>query len=776
MFLRITTLVFLLLFLTFFKGISSNNPRVTEAIKIDSLNLVSTEFSSLDTDSAIFHVLNKLKAAKDQKDKSLELKAHHELGFIFYGQNRFDAAAFHFNESLQLAKEINDFEGQALALNRLGNVYQLKTNYLRALDFYLQALKINKEINNDAEVARTLVNLANVYSVIGQYQRSIEHFLAAMDIHESTGEKEGLAWTSLGIARLFKKLNLLDRAMQYAQSALEYYKEIEKQTGNSVGVTLSLNEIGGIYSKQGDFEKALEYTQMVLDINTKSGNLHGQAANHISLGTIFIDKGNYGLARENLIEALKLKKQVNDSLDLAPLYRYLGQVEMQYGNTLKAHEYFNQSLDFANKHRLIPDLSQAYLSLSMVLSKTGQHQKALEAYKNYSLFRDSLNSSDIAKLEMQYEFEKREKEQELLARQREALQEARLERQRVVLIFFVVAFLLAGALAAFIFYGYREKKRINLLLVEQNNEISRQKQEIESQKEEIEQQRDFVTRQRDQIAEQQKLITDSITYASRIQNAVLPSEISIDGMPWQSFVFYKPKNIVSGDFYWVSKLSNGKIMLAVADCTGHGVPGAFMSMLGITLLREIAGKDEKLSSSDILMRMREMVILSLNQQGGKVDQADGMDMAIALVDPTTLMMEFAGAYLPAIIVREGDFDIDNNNPMLRGSNHSNLSMIELKGDKMPIGYHISGSTPFSSTHLQLKAGDMLYLFSDGYVDQFGGEKNIKFLQHNFRSLLFSIHNKDLADQKKIVIRTIEEYKGERKQVDDMLVLGVRIEK
>ena len=480
------------------------------------------------------------------------------------------------------------------------------------------------------------------------------------------------------------------------------------------------------------------------------------------------------LARANLSKALELKNQVGDSLDLAPLYRYLGQLEMQDGNSKKALSYFMLSLNFATKHRLIPDLSEAYLSLSLVYSKTKQFEKSLDAYKSYSSYKDSLNSNDISRLEMLYEFEKREKEQELLARQREALQEARLERQRVVLIFFVVAFILAGVLAAFIFYSYREKKRINQILVEQNIEITRQKAEIESQKEEIEQQRDFVTRQRDQIAEQQRLITDSITYASRIQSAILPSENTLKELPWESLVLYKPKNIVSGDFYWVSHLPNQKILVAVADCTGHGVPGAFMSMLGITLLREIASRDVGLTPSSILVHMRDMVILSLNQQAGKVDQADGMDMAIAIIDPSSLEMDFASAYLSAIVVREKDDSFDKNSVNPRIMHESDLSLIEFKGDKMPIGHHITGSAPFTNYRFNLQKGDMLYLFSDGYVDQFGGEKNIKFLMQNFRKLLLSIQSLELDKQKETLISTIEEYQGYRKQVDDMLVLGLKI--
>ncbi|MDD2278829.1 MAG: tetratricopeptide repeat protein, partial [Bacteroidales bacterium] len=698
----------------------------------------SIDLTLTSPDTSIFYALKAIVKAQEAGNNQELMKAYQQLGYIYYNQNNFDEAEKNFINSSRIAKSDNFPDGLALAYNRLGNVNQLKTNYLKALEYYTKALTLNKNQDNKPEIARTLVNLANAYGVIGQYQRSIEHFLEAMNIHEDSGDKDGLAWTSLGIARLFKKLDLLDRAMQYAENALGYYQQVQRESGNSIGVTLSLNEIGSIYHKLGNYPKALEYTNRVLDINRSNNNLHGQSANYLGLGIIYLDMHQNQLAKVNLSKALELKEQVGDSIDIAPLYRYLGQIEMEKGQVGPANQYFNESLSFAMQHRLLPEISEAYLSLSQVYSKQGNYKRSLDAFINHIAYKDSLNSSDISRLEMQYEFEKREKEQELMAKQREALQEVRLERQRVVLVFFVVAFLLAGALAGFIFYNYREKKRINSILLEQNNEISRQNREIESQKEEIEQQRDFVTKQRDQIVDQQRQITDSITYASRIQSAVLPGEIMLRKLPWQSFVFYKPRNIVSGDFYWATKLTNGKVLLAAADCTGHGVPGAFMSMLGITLLREISGKPEVFSPADMLSKLREMVIMSLNQQGGKVDQADGMDMSIVIINPDTLEVEFAGAYLSAIVVRQGDFDVlaESENPRLTQRN--GLSLLELRGNKMPIGHHVSGSQPFTNLSLQLKKNDMLYLFSDGYVDQFGGEKNIKFLLHNFRTLLMDI--------------------------------------
>lgn len=748
----------------------ANKEHAEVLLLIDS----SLKLSQTKPDSSLILALRADILSQNLGNLELMMKSQYQLGYVYYSLNRFDEAIKHFENSLQLAIKTSNREGEAMALNRLGNVFQLKTNYLQALDYYLSALDINKRIGNQAEVARTLGNLANVYSVIGQYQRSIEHFLEALNIHESMGEREGLAWTSLGIARLFKRLELLDKAMQYTESALVYYREIEHQTGKTVGVTLCLNELAGIYHKMGNFERAMEYNRMVLEINEKNGNIHGQASNHLTLGVIYLEKNNYDLAHKHLLNALALKEQVGDSLDLSLLYRHLGEVEMRKNNHKQALLYLNLSLKFAKEHRLIPDLSEAYLSLSQIYTRIGEYKKALENYSNHSAYKDSLNSSEISRLEMQYEFEKREKEQELIARQREALQELRIERQRAVLVFFVIAFLLAGSLAGYIFYVYREKKRTNQILIAQNNEISRQKKEIENQRDEIELQRDYVTRQRDQIAEQQRLITDSIMYASRIQNAVLPSKKSFEILPWESFVFYKPKNIVSGDFYWVSELSNGNFLIAVADCTGHGVPGAFMSMLGITLLREIVGKHKHHSPAQMLNELRKMVINSLNQQAGQVEQADGMDMAITIIDPRNLEMVYSGAYLSALVVRAETIEaVDEiQNPRIFSSN--GLSVLEFKGKKMPIGYHVLPDSAFEDHKFQLEKGDMLYLFSDGYIDQFGGEKNIKFLMQNFKELLISVNQFSPDAQKEKISTTIATFQGDNKQVDDMLVLGVRI--
>lgn len=765
------TIISVLIPLLFFGAsvLASENPDTVQILieKSEQMLLQSS-------DSALTIALAANRIALERGDAVAQMQVQHQIGFIYYNRNNFDLALHHFRISLELAQKSENPQGEALALNRIGNVLHLKTNYLQALDYYNSALELNTKNDFQPEIARTLVNIANAFSSIGQYQRSIEHFLHAMEIHEKTGDREGMAWASLGTARLFKLLGLYDKAMQYTETALGLYRELERETGKTTGVTLCLNELGSVYQKMGNFDRAQEYVKMVLEINVRNGNVHGQASNYMSLGVIFLEKGQNEKARTHLLKALELKGHVGDSIDLAPLNRHLGEVEFREANLNSALAYLQKSLKVATKNKQLSELGQSYFILSQIYKKQGDYKNAFNAFTSHSMFKDSLNASDISKLEMQYEFDKREKEQELVAQQRETFHQMQMERQRVVLIFFVVAFILAIGLAMSVFYAFREKQRVNRVLVQQNNEITRQKGEIEQQKEEIEQQRDFVTKQRDQIAEQQKLITDSILYASRIQNAVLPTRRILEEFPWETFILYKPKNIVSGDFYWSAKLSDGRQLIAVADCTGHGVPGAFMSMLGITLLREIVVHESHLSPSTILWKLREMVIDSLNPKSGQIDQADGMDMAICIIDPQSLTMEYAGAYNPVIIVRKEAFDEAGLPEKSRISKYQNCNILEVRGDKMPVGYYALENLPFTNSTIELQKNDSVYLFTDGIIDQFGGERNTKFLLTALKDLLASIQHLGMAQQNATIKRTIEEFMANKKQVDDMLALGIKI--
>jgi len=264
----------------------------------------------------------------------------------------------------------------------------------------------------------------------------------------------------------------------------------------------------------------------------------------------------------------------------------------------------------------------------------------------------------------------------------------------------------------------------------------------------------IVTEQRDQISHRNREIQNSITYARRIQNAVLPSEEFMKSILPNYFVIYKPRDIVSGDFYWADVYDN-KLLIAAVDATGHGVPGAFMSMLGISFLYEVTSKENQLNAGLILKELRDKIKKSLKQTNIDSEQKDGFDMALCIIDLQKKELEYAGAYNPLYLIRNGE-------------------LIEIKADKMPVGVHIVEKEYFTTHKTTLKTEDVIYIFSDGFADQIGGEFNSKFKTKPFKSLLGKIHNLPLNEQKEILENTFETWKGDNEQVDDVLIFSLKI--
>ena len=307
---------------------------------------------------------------------------------------------------------------------------------------------------------------------------------------------------------------------------------------------------------------------------------------------------------------------------------------------------------------------------------------------------------------------------------------------------------------------------------ERTLEINEQKQEIEAQRDEIEAQRDQLQEQKDMVVAQNLKITDSIDYAERIQAAVLPQKAYLAKVMPEHFILFKPKDVVSGDFYWVKKVRD-HLILVVADCTGHGVPGGFMSMLGITLLNEQVEKRSFDEPGEALNQLRIKVKETLAQEGRNEEQKDGMDIAFAVIDTKKLELKYAGAYNPLYIVRDDRKESDPSllaDLSIEGSGHQ---LFELKGDKQPIAIH-SMESAFSTRMVQLNKGDSLYMFSDGFIDQKGGEKSKKFLSRNFKRLLLEIQPLSMKEQKVRLENTFDAWKKDMEQIDDILVLGLRV--
>jgi serine phosphatase RsbU (regulator of sigma subunit) len=355
-------------------------------------------------------------------------------------------------------------------------------------------------------------------------------------------------------------------------------------------------------------------------------------------------------------------------------------------------------------------------------NRTGNSDSALKYYIDYSTYKDTLynieKTKNINKLEKIYETEKKE--------QQIALQKIKIRNNKIKLwALSVILFLILG-LVFQILRIIRNKKRTNNLL-KQKNKL---------------------------LAESNRLITSSITYASFIQAAILPPlDLFKESFP-QHFILFKPKDIVSGDFYWITKVKDQTI-IALADCTGHGVPGAFMSMLGITLLNEIINIQHIISTNKILDMLRKKIIDALRQKADTYDSRDGMDISVCSIDTQSKQMEFSGAYRPIVIL-------------------SDRKMKLIDGDKMPIGFHKTRNSPFKKIKYNFSSGDIFYLYTDGYPDQFGGELGKKYTRQKFRNLLDSIHELPLDEQKDKLEKELIKWKGNIEQIDDITVLGIKV--
>jgi len=308
-----------------------------------------------------------------------------------------------------------------------------------------------------------------------------------------------------------------------------------------------------------------------------------------------------------------------------------------------------------------------------------------------------------------------------------------IENQGTIITLFIIIFLLVVGLGSILIRQIRITKRINTKLAQKNDEVSLQ---------------------RDKIIEQNKHITDSIVYAQRIQHAILPPQDIIAQNVPDHFILFKPRDIVSGDYYWMTQIDD-IIIVTAADCTGHGVPGAFMSLLGITFLNEIVHEKGIIQPHEILNQLRIRIKESLNKEGNIEEYKDGMDMAICMIHKKTHELEYAGAYNSLYIIRDKELQ-------------------EIKADKMPVGLSGRMDESFTLQKTKLQENDSFYMFSDGYPDQFGGPKDKKFMTKKFKELLIQVQDKKMDEQKEILNSTIENWKGEAEQVDDILVIGIKV--
>jgi serine phosphatase RsbU (regulator of sigma subunit)/Flp pilus assembly protein TadD len=636
------------------------------------------------------------------------LKMLHNLAQIHYVRDEYQESVKCNKEAIKIAKELNLPVALGDSYNNLGLNYDALSKFSDALKSYFSALKYYRITKNNAGETKTLGNIGNIYISLSDFEKAKDYHFKSMDL--AVKQKDSSA-----IINAYVNLGLVDHRLGKNDSAIvKYLKalELSKKTNYMRGYYSICNNLGAAYKEIGDLKKAEEYIMIPYEY---------YKANHLDY-QLALAAGNLGLTA------------------------------MDNGNYPKAEKFLLETKEFAKRTQATEVEKDAVYFLYTLYKEWKKYNEALIQLEEYHILLDTLNNLDeqkkIAEQEAQMKVQNKQIADSL--QQIQDTKEAQLQHDREMSE--QKWFTYAGigiACVAIVFLGlvyrnFRQKKRANLLLEEKNILIQKQKKDVEEQKLIVE--------------EKQKEITDSINYAKRIQYSLLAHEDLLKQNLDDYFVLFKPKDIVSGDFYWATKKGN-YFYMAVCDCTGHGVPGAFMSLLSISFLNEAINEKNISEPHEVLNFVRERLIQ--NMEGGK----DGMDAIL-------VRFKVQGSEFKA------DYAAAHNRPLLMSGNE----LKELPADKMPVGVGEKNDS-FALHAIEVKKGDILYLYTDGYADQFGGEKarpdgsfgrGKKFKYANLNKLLLENSHLELSALNLKLETVFNEWKDDLEQVDDVCVIGVKI--
>ena len=655
-----------------------------------------------------------------------------------------------------------------------------------------QALQLAEKLfssSNDKKVsivlkkymAGALNNIGYAQSKQGNIPQALESYHKSLKIFEETGDKEG-------VIDLLNNIGIIYQNQGDIQQALEYFNRsliIGEEIGNKIGISYSLNNIGVIYQRENNFHKAIEYYDKSLKIREEIGDKEGIGFSLNNIGVIYkieaeresshlnLKDSLFNKALEYFLRSLNVQEAIKNNEGIAIAFNNIGFIYLRQNNIKKAEEYCNRSLQISKQYDFPANIRNASELLSKIYEKQGKYKEAYEIYQVFKKMADSVSNVETrksaVKKQMQYQFEKKESLMKAEQEKERAVAEEKNRKQKIITWSVVCGLLLVILFAGFIFRSLRITRK--------------QKQIIEVQKTEVEKSKHI-------IEEKNKDITDSINYARRIQQAKLPKKEDIYSALPNCFVLYKPKDIVSGDFYYFQAhprplplggenekqqvLPNGEdlggalFFIASADCTGHGVPGAFMSMIGSDKLEDAVSQSA--DTSEILSLLNKGIKTALKQSDSNESTRDGMDIALCSVDTNARVVKYAGANRPIWIIRKTP--LSPNSPPYQGGDKG-MVLEEIKATKKAIGGFTEDSQHFDTHVIQLQQGDTFYISTDGYADTFG-KNGKKLMTKTFKEILLSIQDKTMKEQEQHLDNFIEDWKGGTEQVDDILVIGVRL--
>ena len=565
-----------------------------------------------------------------------------------------------------------------------------------------------------------LNNKGYLFNNLGDIEQALDYFHKSLAIQIEVGDKAGQSYSLNNIGYIYSGQKQFIKALEY------YIKSygLQRQLGDKHGQAQSLSNIGNVYDRSHSLKKALYYYFKGLNLRKLIKDKQGIGYSMQNIGTVYFNQKNYFSAKYYFTQSLEIREAIHDNQGIFYSLANLGKVYFEENNTAMAEKLTLRAMDLAREIGYPENIGTAASLLESIYLKEGKYNKAHQMLKLSVKMRDSISNDEthksIVKKQLQYEFEKREVISRAEQEKRELTYEATSKQQRIIIFASIAGLVLCILFGIFVSNRLKITRKQNIIIQEQK----------------------FV------VEAHQKEVIDSINYAKRIQFALLAQSDFLNENLGNHFIFFKPKDIVSGDFYWAAK-HNDSFYLAVCDCTGHGVPGAFMSLLSMGFLSEAIKEKNILEPHKVFNYVRKRLIESITNE----NQKDGFDGILVRFNNKENEITYAAS---------------NNHPIVVSNNQLN----QLLCDKMPVGKGERGES-FNLYTIEANKGDMLYLYTDGYPDQFGGPKGKKFKYKPLNDLLLSIRNESPSDQKQILNSTFENWKSDLEQVDDVCIVGIK---
>lgn len=726
------------------------------------------------------------------------LQSNTDSAIVFF-QQAIELAAHFEGESFSAVEKEEFYQQKALSIRKLLHIFNRTNDHARLKKLSTDLLTMAQKRNDTISIITSYAYFGALNIYEGEYPKASNHLLRAYDLALVWNDTLELALIAQNIGVVNFYMGNLELAAKFTLEALDHYSHLD----HLIGRASCLLMLGNLQYDLEDFNKALNYYNEAYQGFEKLGHTNGKYNAILNIGAIFIEEGRYREAIDRFEEAIKLARQVNDQQGVVRCLHNIGLSYSRLNQPSQALQYYREALQIAQSHNMkhleantlsnmagvnndlglyttalsqasrslelsreiqsLDDQLHAYRNISRAHEGLGNFRQALEYHKLFKHFNDSLNRAEnlreISRVEAEFQTERMRQEVELKSAQVEkqeleiASQSLSLGRQRMIRNILIIGFIFLASVLAYIYSSLLRRKRTNALIMQQNKEISTQHKEIKLQKAIIE--------------DKNEAMVSSIRYAQNIQRALLPDEPLLQDLLGEMFVIYEPKEIVSGDFYWIGK-QNGITLLALADSTGHGVPGAFMSVMGMSFLNEFVARRKYASPAQLLDEMRLYIISSLHQQGDYSGTPEGIELALVAIDHQNYSITYSGARTPLFIASKNKITINGEAlPISEGP------VYKIKADQMPLSFHRK-MRAFANQTIGLQADDMIYMMTDGLADQFGTQARERFTNQRALKLLEEVYPLPLEAQKEKILETFHAWKQDCEQVDDLAVIGFRV--